>query len=60
MRSFSATFTNQPSSRAPIFAVYADFGLTNDVSLAALIKDSSSGGFDYVRAHPQIGTCDRT
>ena len=34
--------------RAPIFAMYADFGLNNDLSLSALIKDSQSGGFDYV------------
>ena len=41
-------FTNAPSDRAPIFAVYADFGLSNDVSLAALVKDAQNNGFDYV------------
>lgn len=46
-KAFSANFTNQPS-RDPIFAVYADFGLGNDESLAALIADSNAGGFDYV------------
>ena len=45
---FSANFTNQPSSRDPVFACYADFGLGNDESLAALIADSDAGGFDYV------------
>jgi len=41
------TFTNAPA-RAPIFAVYADFGLGNDESLSALIADAKNGGFDYV------------
>jgi hypothetical protein len=45
---FTANFTNQPASRDPVFAVYADFGLGNDESLNALIADSEAGGFDYV------------
>jgi hypothetical protein len=42
------SITNQPADRSPVFAVYADFGFGNDESLAALIKDSDAGGFDYV------------
>jgi hypothetical protein len=44
----SFTFTNQPSDRSPIFAIYADFGYKNDVSLNYLIEDSKNNVFDYV------------
>ena len=44
----SFTFTNEPTARPPIFAVYADFGLVNDESLNALYKDAKAGGFDAV------------
>ena len=47
-KTFTSNFTNQPSERAPIFCIYADFGLGNDVSLSYLIQDSNAGGFDYV------------
>lgn len=39
-------FTSEPSSRPPVFAIYADFGLGNDVSLTSLIQNADS--FDYV------------
>jgi hypothetical protein len=42
------SFTNAPSARAPIFAVYADFGIGNDESINALYKDAAAGGFDAV------------
>lgn len=42
------SFTSEPSARPPIMAVYADFGLSNDESLKALLADSKAGGFDYV------------
>ena len=47
-KTFTSNFTNQPSARPPIFAVYADFGLANDLSLSSLLSLSSAGGFDYV------------
>lgn len=47
-KTFTSNFTNQPSARPPIFAVYADFGVANDLSLSSLLSLSSSGGFDYV------------
>ena len=46
-KAFTTNFTNQPA-RDPIYAVYADFGLGNDLSLSRLIADSEAGGFDYV------------
>ncbi len=42
------SFTNAPSSRPPIFAVYADFGIGNDESMSTLVADGKNGGFDYV------------
>ncbi len=47
-RPVTYSFTNAPSDRPPIFAVYADFGFGNDVSLSALVKDAAQNGFDYV------------
>jgi hypothetical protein len=47
-RPVTYSFTNAPSARPPIFAVYADFGFGNDVSLSALVKDAAQNGFDYV------------
>jgi hypothetical protein len=44
---FQSNFTNQPA-RDPVFVVYADFGYSNDESLAALIADSNNNVFDYV------------
>jgi hypothetical protein len=41
-------YTNEPSARPPVFAVYADFGLMNDESLKALQADAKAGGFDVV------------
>lgn len=42
------SFTSEPSARPPIVAVYADFGLSNDLSLKALVADAAHGGFDMV------------
>jgi hypothetical protein len=44
----AVTFVNEPSARPPVFAVYADFGLENDVSLKALEMDAKTGVFDVV------------
>lgn len=42
------TFTNEPAARPPIFAIYADFGIGNDVSIDTLYADAKAGGFDAV------------
>jgi hypothetical protein len=41
-------FVNEPKSRAPVFAVYADFGLSNDESMLSLYADAEERAFDYV------------
>lgn len=46
--SVSFTFTNEPTARSPIFAVYADFGLNNEESLKSLYDDAKAGNFDAV------------
>jgi acid phosphatase type 7 len=44
------TFVNEPApaARGLTFAVFADFGLSNDESLLALYADSAAAAFDFV------------
>lgn len=48
---WSATFSfvNQPEAAAPpVFAVFADFGFGNDISMSDIIADAAAGGFDMI------------
>jgi len=46
-RNFS--FVNAPARQGgKIYAIYADFGLANDVSLADLVNEAAAGSFDAV------------
>jgi len=42
------TFTNERAGSPLVFAMYADFGLGNDESLAALVKAGANKEFDAV------------
>ena len=41
-------FTNEPSDRDPVYAIFADFGFVNDESVVALYADTEARAFDYI------------
>ena len=45
---FSANYSITPIAAMPRFAVFGDFGLSNDIIMKQLAVDSSRGLFDYV------------
>lgn len=43
------SYVNQPETVSPpVFAVFADFGFGNDVSMSDIIADAAAGGFDMI------------
>ena len=50
------SFFNQPESISPpVFAVFADFGFGNDVSMSDIVSEAASGGFDMILHAGDVG-----